>query len=66
MSDVQWWLVWAVIAVHLVWSACNWGLYFGAKRKERRASNLVAEARRINDDATSLHQKIADMLRMKP
>jgi len=66
VSDVQWWLVWVLIGGHFAWSACNLGLYFGAKRKERRASDLVAEARRIHDDTTCLHQKLADMLRVKP
>lgn len=45
MSDVQWWLGWAVIAVHLVWSALNLWAHLEAKRIRREAEDLLRERR---------------------
>ena len=41
MSDLQWWLIWVVGAVHLVWSALNLLAHLEARRIRREAEDML-------------------------
>lgn len=41
MSDLQWWLIWVVVAGHIVWSAMNWWMYLDVKRIRREAEDML-------------------------
>ena len=47
MSDWQWWLIWVVVAGHIVWSAVNWWMYLDAKRIRREAEDMLRERRMV-------------------
>lgn len=47
MSDWQWWLVWAVLAVHLAWSALNLWAHLEARRIRREAEDMLRERRML-------------------
>lgn len=58
MSDVQWWLMWALLVVHVAWSVLNWFAYFEARRIRREAEDRFQQSHQIRADARALLGKV--------